>query len=170
MLGWITAVIVVPVVAVVAFFAVGPQTVWRTLAGDPDTGRLALADIARTGKPNDALLAPETATPIPPDRVAPVFAVAAPVLFQTVIDRVEAQSSVTWAEKDPEGLYARAVTFSPTLRFPDVNHIWVVADGDASASIAFYAAAQLGHSDLGKNRQRLETWLGLLDDVPKRAQ
>ena len=163
MLAWLLG---LALVALVAFLLIGPERVWRTLAGDPDMGRQHLGSIERTGKPNDALLVPPSAAATPGTEVIPAFAVDADTLFSTLIGRVDATGTVRWVERDPEARYARALTFSPVMKFPDTNHIWVVPQEDGTSALYLYATAQLGQSDLGKNRQRLLGWVDLLDDLP----
>jgi uncharacterized protein (DUF1499 family) len=169
LLGWIAAILVV---AVAAFFIVGPARVWQQIAGDPDTGAQSLETLERSGKPNDALLGPQGRIATAPDASTPVFQVTPTELFATLLARIEEADQVQWVERDEDELYARGITASPTLQFPDINHIWVLpvvmGDGEQSRStLALYAAAQLGQSDLGKNRERMDRWLALLDDLPR---
>lgn len=153
-------------IIVVGFFAVGPDRVWQRVAGDPDMGRQTLETLTRTGKPNDALIAPQNALALAPDAEAPVYAVPPEQLFQMLLARVDETENINWVERDPEALYARGITTSPLLRFPDTNHIWVLPVGEDNATLVLYTAAQLGQSDMGKNRERLDVWIGLLSDVP----
>lgn len=152
---------------IIAFFLVGPDRVWQTFTGPADMGAQTLETLTRTGKPNDALIGPADALPLTPDAGTPVFAVPAQELFAQLIARVEATGTVTWAEQNDEQLYARALTFSSLMRFPDTNHIWVVPLDETHATLVLYAAAKLGQSDLGKNRERLDGWLDLLSDLPR---
>lgn len=153
--------------AAAALFVIGPQRVWETVAGDPDSGPLVIETIERTGRPNDALLGPADLLPVQPDAETPVYAIPAPALFARLIDAIQEEGAVTWVERDPVGLYARALTFSPRLRFADVNHVWVVPMEGQTSTVVFYAAAHMGYSDMGKNRERLDEWLSLIDDVPR---
>jgi uncharacterized protein (DUF1499 family) len=152
--------------AILAFFLAGPDRVWQTLTGSADMGPLTLETLMRTGKPNDALIGPASALPVPPDATAPVFAIPAEELFATLISRINSSETITWAEQDSANFYARALTFSPLMRFPDTSQIWVLPVDDTHATLVLYAAAKLGHSDMGKNRERLESWLSLLSDLP----
>ncbi|MBO6673693.1 MAG: DUF1499 domain-containing protein [Rhizobiales bacterium] len=169
LLAWIVAILVV---AVAAFFVVGPGRVWQQIAGDPDTGPQSLETLERTGAPNDALLGPQDALAVAPDGSTPVFQVPPAELFATLLARIEETNEIRWVERDDDRLYAHGITASPTLQFPDINHIWVLPvateDGEEPRStLALYAAAHLGQSDHGKNRERLDRWLTLLDDLPR---
>jgi uncharacterized protein (DUF1499 family) len=169
LVAWIVALIAI---LLLAFFIVGPGRVWQQIAGDPDTGAQSLQTLERTGKPNDALLGPQDRIATTPDASTPVFQVAPAELFATLLARIEEADQVRWVERAEDKLYARGITASPTLQFPDINHIWVLPvateDGEEPRStLALYAAAQLGQSDLGKNRERMDRWLALLDDLPR---
>ena len=158
--GWTIAALVA---ATATLFLIGPDRLWRTLAGDPDTGRIALEALECTGRPNDALIAPTGWAPFEPDGEPPVFDEPADQLFDRLVAIMAEEPGAVWAERDEAGLYARLITFSPLLKFPDVNHVWVLpAEDGASSTLALYAAAQLGHSDMGKNKERLEGWLARL--------
>lgn len=155
---------------VAAFFVVGPATVWRAVAGDPDMGAQSVEAITRTGKPNDALIVPAHASVSgdqPGAITTPLFAVDADTLFTTLVERISAGGAVQWVEQDQAARYARGLTFSPLLKFPDTNHIWVVPGEDGTSGLYLYAAAQLGQSDLGKNQARLESWMELVNDLPR---
>lgn len=164
MLGWVFAIVLI---AGATFFLIGPQRVWEMTVGDPDMGAMTLDSIQRTGKPNDALFVPPSFASTPDSIVVGTFAVEAGTLYTTLIARIEALGGVTWVEQNADARYARALTFSPMLRFPDTNHIWVTEEGDGTSGLALYAAAQMGTSDVGKNKARLESWLALLDDLPR---
>lgn len=164
LLSWIIGMLSL---VIVAFFLVGPDRVWQMTTGPADMGAMTLETLTRTGKPNDALIGPADALPMAPDVESPVFAVPAEELFQQIIARIEATGTVTWVEQNDGALYARALTFSPLMRFPDTNHIWVAPVDETHATLVLYAAAKLGQSDLGKNRERLDGWIDLLSDIAR---
>lgn len=164
LLTWIIGLLIV---AIIAFFLVGPDRIWKATSGPSDLGAMTLETLARTGKPNDALIGPADALPLSPDAQTPVFAVTAEQLYRQIIARIDATGTVTWANQNEEALYARALTFSSLMRFPDTNHIWVLPVDETHATLVLYAAAKLGQSDLGKNRERLDSWLSLLADLPR---
>jgi len=161
------SVVVIIAVLVTAFFLIGPQRFWRMTTGDPDMGRQSIDSLQRTGKPNDALFVPAFAEPVEDSTPTDAFAVDADTLFQTVVERIDQTGQVEWVEQDAQARYARGLTFSPTMGFPDTNHIWVVEGPDGTAGLYLYAAAKLGQSDLGKNAERLRGWIELLDDLPR---
>ena len=171
MVLWIVA---IGSIAAAVFFVVGPGAVWQQVAGNPDLGAQRLESLARTGKPNDALLGPTAALAIAPDAATPVFDIPPVELFDTLITRIDEAGTVMWVESDEAQLYARGITRSPLMAFPDTNHIWVLpvtgenaGPATEQSTLVLYAAAQLGQSDMGKNRERMDAWLALLDDVPR---
>lgn len=141
------------------------KVLWEKLLGGIDSGALPLDQLARTGKPNDALVGPAANQP-EGDAVAPIYAVSATELYATLIERISRTGNMEWLEQDHSALYARAATYSPSMRFPDINHIWALPIEYGTATLTLYAAARLGYSDMGKNRKRLDGWLRLLNDIP----
>jgi Protein of unknown function (DUF1499) len=61
------------------------------------------------------------------------------------------------------------IQHSPTFRFPDVITVEFVALGPDRSSIAIYSRSRYGSSDFGKNRKRVEKWMGLLQRVARPA-
>lgn len=158
--------IVIAGLAIGGLFLIGPQQIWQTVLGDPDAGRIELDQLQRSGRPNDALIGPADQLTIVPDAETPTFGIPAPALYARLVAAIQEEGVVTWVERDPVGLYARAITYSPRLRFADVNHIWVLPREGQTSAVILYSAAHMGYSDMGKNRERLDGWLQLLQDVP----
>ena len=145
------------VVLVAAFFIVGPANVWRRLAGDPDLGQFDRAAPARSGRPNDALMCtPGLCGGVKIDRELPVYDIEPAAL----IDRIEAALKGTGETarrvddgSDPARL--RHVTWTSGLGFPDTNSFEAVKLPDGGTGLVAYARAQLGYSDNGNNKRRL---------------
>ena len=58
---------------------------------------------------------------------------------------------------------ARYVTRTPLMKFPDTNTFEAVTLENGRTGLVAYAAAQLGYSDGGNNRKRLEAVMERLD-------
>lgn len=101
LLSWVIG---LPVLAIAAFFLVGPDRVWQTFTGPADMGVMNLVTLVRTGKPNDALIGRASALPLPPDAESPVIALPAQELFRHLIAQIDAADSVTWVEQNDEQL------------------------------------------------------------------
>jgi uncharacterized protein (DUF1499 family) len=56
----------------------------------------------------------------------------------------------------------RYVQRSRVLRFPDTINVKVAALPGGGSTVLIYSRSQLGRSDLGVNRARIERWIGLI--------
>jgi uncharacterized protein (DUF1499 family) len=45
------------------------------------------------------------------------------------------------------------------MRFPDTIDVLIIGCGEGRSTLALYSRSQIGRSDLGINRARLERWL-----------
>ncbi|MEM5494715.1 DUF1499 domain-containing protein [Hoeflea sp. AS16] len=146
---------------IAAFILIGRERSWELVAGPPDRGQRDFSLNKRSTTPNDALacspgLCEKPDFEIPPVDDAPAIAIerlsqrlfTSDPLARRIDDR-----------KDPAK--ARFVTYSPLMRFPDVIHLEARPMPDGRTGIMAYAAAQIGKSDLGKNRARLEALLNI---------
>lgn len=152
-------------VATAIFFLVGPQSVWTTVAGEPDLGALDLTTVARSTKPHDGLICTDGLCPhvkvdldLPAYNMAPAAALAA---FEASAKSITPDLERVDDGSDP--LSARYVTRSPTLKFPDTTWVEVVDMGDGQSGLRVYSRAQLGHSDLGANLKRITAWANGMD-------
>ena len=62
----------------------------------------------------------------------------------------------------PEDLWTTYVVRSRIMGFPDYVSVRIAGLDDATATLAIYARARFGRSDLGVNRARVENWLAAL--------
>jgi len=69
---------------------------------------------------------------------------------------------VTQVASDESGFNARYVQRTKIMRFPDTVNVRFIDLGDGRSTIALYSRSQLGESDFGVNRARIERWLGKL--------
>lgn len=158
------AVAIIVTIAAVAFVAFGRDRTWQAIAGDADLGPRELTTITRTSKPHDALLCSQglcarTTT----DGKLPVFDLS-PAALIAALDSA-ARSVDPNLERVDDGSKpetARYVTRSPLMRFPDTTWLQAVPLGDGKTGLIAYAQAQLGYSDLGANKARLEKWTAAL--------
>jgi uncharacterized protein (DUF1499 family) len=154
------AVLVVAVLLVV--FVVGRERVWQLAVGDPDLGHVDLSTVRKPSTPNTWLVAPLGQTQAEPDAVAPTFALPAADLFRVVNDLVAAEPLTQRVGFFPQVLEARYVQRTPLMRYPDTIIIKVYDIDAGRSTLALYSRSQIGHSDLGANRARLERWLKAL--------
>ncbi|MEX3012010.1 DUF1499 domain-containing protein [Hoeflea sp. TYP-13] len=146
------------VVLALAFFAYGRERSWALIAGSPDRGRLTLATQKRSPTANDAVactqgLREDCEIPLPAFDETPAN------LNERLAGQIEARDPLARRVDDGKAPdHLRYITYSPTMRFPDLINIEFVEMDDGRTGIIAYARAQLGKLDFGANRARLERY------------
>lgn len=137
---------------------VGPARTWQMIAGDPDLGWFDRSAPARTGRPNDALLCtPGLCDGVKVDRELPDYADPPEILIGKIDEALRAVAAdIRRVDDGSDPARARYVTRTPLMRFPDTNSFEAVVLENGRTGLVAYAAAQLGYSDGGNNRKRLE--------------
>ncbi len=118
--------------------------------------------MARTGWPNDWLVCPKGACEAAADAIAPVYPVPPERLFAAWRALVAAQPRATVIGTDRSRLLILAQDRTPLLGFVDTISLRVLPAPGGGSSFAAYSHSNIGLSDLGTNRKRLERWIGLL--------
>ncbi|MBZ0161453.1 MAG: DUF1499 domain-containing protein [Notoacmeibacter sp.] len=159
--GWIAAGAVALVMLVMAGgFAFGWENVWERIAGPADRGAYDFAKGKRRRTPNDALACTPGACSGSPDLALPEYQQTPAELTGAIVAHIAATDPT--AERVDDGTnpaYARFVARSRLMRFPDTVDIEAVVLDDGRTGLRAYGRAQLGRSDHGVNRARLEAWL-----------
>ena len=140
----------------IAFVTIGRERSWELIAGPPGLEPYDFNATLRSPNPNDALACSPGLCQKPDFEIAPMHD-APPIVIERLSQRLLASDSLARRvddRKDPDK--ARFVTYSPFFRFPDVIHLEARPLQDGRTGVMAYARAQLGKSDLGKNRARLE--------------
>lgn len=140
----------------------GRDNSWKLAFGDPDLGHVDFATLRKGPNPNEWLVAPPERLEAAPDAVAPVFAMAAPDLFARLLTIAEAEPRTTRVGLYPQQLEARFVQRTEWMRFPDTIVVKVYELEPGRAAVALYSRSQIGRSDFGVNRARIERWLAAL--------
>ncbi|GAB4355563.1 MAG: hypothetical protein Kow0026_14800 [Oricola sp.] len=159
------AVLVALGVAVLAFVAYGRADVWALIFGNPDLGAFDRLAPVRAPRPNDALLCTRglcngvTVDAVLPDYPGP------PERLIVRIDEVMRMSGEIWRRVDDTSDPARAryVTWTPLMRFPDTSSFEAVPLENGRVGLVAYGRAQIGYSDGGVNRRRLQRIVDSLD-------
>lgn len=158
----ISAAVALAAVAILAFFVLGPARIWGVF-GPADLGPVDFARLERRSSPNDALACPAgacgTATV---DIVPPVFAVDARALRAAMERALQAESNLSRVAVDAAAGTERYVQRTPLLGFPDTIDVRYLDLSGGRSSLALYSRSQLGKSDLGANRARIERWIARL--------
>ncbi len=130
--------------------------------------RIDFPTLERPAKPNTFLMAPVgLCKAAKADLAPPVFGVAAAKLRQEFLNIVIALPRVSHTLADERGLYDDFVARSALLRFPDLVSVKFLDLNKGQSTLALYARAVYGYSDLGVNRARSMDWLARLKRVLK---
>ncbi len=145
----------------------GIDDLYHLTVGAPDLGAVDFETLVRRSRPNDALACPQDLCRIArPDIVPPLYPVSAERLREIVagIAREDPETQIVysarWEEQD------RYVARTRLMRFPDTINVRIVPVAADASTIAIYSRSQIGYSDWGVNRKRIERWL---DAIAARA-
>ena len=148
--------------AVLVFFAVGPDRFWR-LARPPDLGPVAFETLERRATPNDALACPPGFCRAAGDHAPPVFAISAADLRRAFAAMVAGEPRVKRVAIDDAAMTERWIQRSRIMKFPDTIDVRFLDLPGGRSTLALYSRSQLGSGDMGVNRARIERWLGRLE-------
>ncbi|QKV17159.1 DUF1499 domain-containing protein [Oricola thermophila] len=160
-----TAILVALAAAVFFFFAYGRAETWNLVFGNPDLGPFDRTEPQRARRPNDALLCtPGLCEGAVIDAELPDF--AGPP--ERLIDEIDAAmrtsgEPVRRVDDTSNPTRARFVTWTPLMRFPDTASFEAVPLENGRVGLVAYGRAQIGYSDGGVNRRRLEGIVSVLN-------
>jgi uncharacterized protein (DUF1499 family) len=129
--------------------------------GLPSPQPIDMQRIERPASPNTALAALAGFAP-PPDVATPTYPMAAGRLYDAVRAVAAAQPRTFLAADYAAERQAHWVARSAVFNFPDLITAQVSDAGPDSSTLVLYSRSVFGRSDLGVNRQRLDTWLDAL--------
>ena len=141
----------------------GMASLWETLNGPADLGPVEFATIQRSASGNDALYCPAgLCGAARVDGVPPVF--SAPVSrLRDAVRVIEVNDpDVSPLARDEAKVQDRYLARTRLLRFPDTVSVRFIDLGEGRSTLAIYSRSQIGRSDFGTNRARVEEWLDLL--------
>lgn len=122
---------------------------------------LDFSTLERSGRPNDALIAPDGLCPrAAPDAPAPAFEAPLEDLKAAFMRMLAGEPRIEMSEESPQAL--ELVQRSRIFRFPDRISVRFIAITDASATLAIYSRAVHGRYDFGVNKKRVERFLAAL--------
>ena len=148
-------------VAAVAAIGIGPGAVWA-LFGSADLGPIELGTLTRRTTPNDALAAAPDLCPARSDVLPPEFATDARALRAAFSIMLQSEDRVERVAANDATLTDRYVQRSALMQYPDTVVAQFFDRPLGRSTLALYSRSQIGRSDLGVNRARLERWLGKL--------
>jgi len=151
-------------IAASVILIVEPERVW-SFFGPPDLGPVAFETLERRTTPNDALACPTYLCKARSDLVPPLFAVDANGLRAAMAKVIESEPRIALVQTNDTALTDRYIQRSALLGFPDTVVVRYIEQPEGRSSLAMYSRSQLGRSDLGVNKARLERWLGKLRQI-----
>jgi uncharacterized protein (DUF1499 family) len=157
MLSILGTIAVVAALAVTVFFVVGPDRVW-SLFGPADLGPVSFETLERRTTPNDALACPENFCKAKADLVSPVFGVDVASLRGALAKLIASEQRISLVETNDTELTDRYIQRSALMHFPDTIVVRYIPQPDGHSTLAIYSRSQLGQSDFGVNRARIDRW------------
>ncbi len=149
------------VLAVAVVLAVGPERLWERF-GPADLGDVEFATLVRRDQPNDALACLPEYCEAKIDIPAPVIAKPQADVFLAVQQALAGEPGLEQVAGDAAAGTLRYVQRSKLMRFPDTISVQVMPASGGGSAVLLYSRSQLGKSDFGVNRARLERWIGLI--------
>lgn len=147
----------------------GLERTWQGLFGSSDLGPVEFATLKRRTTPNDALICPREICPqAQPDAEPPVFPVPKNRLRGLLLEAALAEPGTTLLDKGHE--QDRYLVRTRLMRFPDTVVVQVFDRGQDASTLALYSRSQIGRSDFGVNRRRLERWVARIRVLAARQQ
>jgi uncharacterized protein (DUF1499 family) len=142
----------------------GIDDAYALIFGPPDLGGVDFENLARRTAQNDALAChPDVCGATPVDFETPVYPIPGVNLRQIVREvaleqpRTQLVYASRWGEED------RYVVRSRMMRYPDTVVARIYGAGPGRSMLGLYSRSQIGYSDMGVNRARLETWLAAIE-------
>ena len=146
----------------IIYFIVGLERFWDKVGGDPDMGAVDFANVQRTQTPNQYLACPENLCAESRDIIAPIFNMPVDVLQNKVRARLISDDNIKLVADLTSDRSERYLARAPFLRFPDTINVQYFELTNNTSTIAIFARAKLGQSDLGANKKRIVTLLAQL--------
>ena len=146
----------------------GLDRTWQAAFGSSDLGPVDFTALVRRRTPNDALACPRDLCPAQADFEPPVFPVPAARLRALLSEAALSEPNTVLVESTPT--QDRYLVRTRLMRFPDTVVAEALARGEEHSTLALYSRSQIGRSDFGVNRGRLERWVARIGPLAARQQ
>lgn len=150
------ALTVIGLVIAGTFFVVGPERVW-TGFGPADLGPISFETLERRTSPNDALACPADVCKARSDLTPPIYAVSKAELRSAFAKVIASEPEIEVVSAG--GQAERYIQRTQKMRFPDTIVAQYFDRPGGQSTLALYSRSQIGESDLGVNKARIERWL-----------
>ena len=128
-----------------------------------DTLGVDFATLVRPSSPNTYLVCPKERCAAVADEDGPIYAVPAAQLFERARTLLSAEPRTEVVQEQPELLRLVLVQRSAFFRFPDTITLQVFPLPDGTSTLAIYSQSNYGYGDFGVNKDRVRSWIGLID-------
>ena len=146
---------------VLAFVLMGPESFWRSF-GEPDLGPVSFEQLERRASPNDALACPAGVCTASADIKASLYPVTVRELRIAFAKVIASEPRVTTVDANETAFAYRYIQRTGRLGFPDTIVVQFFDRPDGQSTLAIYSRSQLGESDFGANKARIERLLSKL--------
>ncbi|MEM1045502.1 MAG: DUF1499 domain-containing protein [Pseudomonadota bacterium] len=151
------------IVCLAVLFLTGPEQVWATLFGDPDLGPTRFEELVLPDRPNHYLVCPPPlCAKAQAAQSSGTYAADRATMIDTLTDAARALPNVRMIN-GPEPDDVRFIQRTRLMQFPDTVSIRVVEAAPGESQLAIYSRSQIGRSDLGVNKRRIEAFLADVD-------
>ena len=162
------AIVAIGVVLGAVFVLYGREESWELLFGSPDLGPVEFATLQKISRPNQVLLCPaNVCKAATPDMMPPVYAVSVDKLRDAFHQIISQEAHAEQVAVDAAEQTERYIIRTNLMRFPDIVRVKFIALDNDTSTLAIYSQAQIGYSDRGVNKARVQRWLNALDALPK---
>ena len=146
----------------------GLERTWQGVFGQPDLGSVDLATLKRRTTPNDALICPrDVCLQAQADAEPPIFPVPGARLRSIISEVALAEPGTSLLDRGTQ--QDRYLVRTRFMRFPDTVVVEVFDRGDDASTLALYSRSQIGRSDFGVNRRRIERWVARIGTLAARG-
>ena len=157
----------VALLATIAAFAVGKQALLELIFGPVKRSPVDFETLQLGPKPNQYLVCPAGFCQSEPHRIAPAFEVSPERLRQDWFKMSESQPRVSLLGSSPDASQYDFEATTALMGYPDTVTVRFVEAGEGGSTLAIYSRSHYGHSDLGANKKRIDSWLESLETVAR---
>ncbi len=138
----------------------GIASFWTRMAGPADLGPVDFTGIVRSPSSNDALICPpDLCGATRTDGAAPIFNVPVARLRDAVRVIEVNDPDVFPLARNEAKVQDRFLARTRLMRFPDTISVRFIDLGGGRSTLALYSRSQIGRSDFGVNKARLDDWI-----------
>jgi uncharacterized protein (DUF1499 family) len=151
------------IVSAIAIGVLGRERMLELVLGPVTYTPIEFRTLQRHANPNQYLVCPPDLCTAKPDATSPVYDVSQVVLRKRWLELMAEQPRVVQVGISQDANQYDFIQRSQWVRFPDIITVRFIALPTGQSTLAIYSRSTYGYSDLGVNRERIESWLEGLD-------